>query len=122
MREYGFEKLLVWQESKDIAVIIYKTTQSFPSEEKYGLTNQLRRAAISVSSNIAEGSNRTTKNDQARFYSIAYSSLMEVLSQIIISRELGFIQKEQYENIRLKIESISNKLNALKNSTQRSNK
>ncbi len=122
MREYGFEKLLVWQESKDIAVIIYKTTQSFPSEEKYGLTNQLRRAAISVSSNIAEGSNRTTKNDQARFYSIAYSSLMEVLSQIIISRELGFIQNEQHKNIRLKIESISNKLNALKNSTQRPNK
>ena len=119
MREYGFEKLLVWQESKDIAVIIYKTTQSFPGEEKYGLTNQLRRAAISVSSNIAEGSNRTTKNDQARFYSIAYSSLMEALCQIIISRELGFIENEQYNTIRLKIESISNKLNALKNAIQR---
>lgn len=122
MREYGFEKLLVWQESKDIAVIIYKTTQSFPGEEKYGLTNQLRRAAISVSSNIAEGSNRTTKNDQARFYSIAYSSLMEVLSQIIVSKELGFIENQQYSNIRLKIESISNKLNALKNATIRLNK
>ena len=121
MREYGFEKLLVWQEAKDFALLIYRLTQSFPDTEKFGLINQLRRAAISISSNIAEGSNRTTKNDQARFYSIAYSSLMEVLSQIIISKGLGFIENEQYYTIRQQIESISNKLNALKNATQRPN-
>ncbi|PHR45608.1 MAG: four helix bundle protein [Fluviicola sp.] len=117
MREYGFEKLLVWQEAKDFAVLIYRITQSFLDEEKYGLTNQIRRATISVSSNIAEGANRTTKNDQARFYSIAYSSLMEVLSQTIISAELSFMTIENKDKIRIKIESISNKLNALKNAT-----
>jgi four helix bundle protein len=76
MRVYGFEKLQVWQDSKSLAVMIYKVTSTFPDDEKYGLTSQMRRAIVSVSSNIAEGSSRNTKKDQAYFYGIAYSSLV----------------------------------------------
>jgi four helix bundle protein len=114
MRKYGFEKLQVWVDAKELALLIYRETMNFPTEEKYGLVSQLRRAIVSVSSNIAEGSNRNTKNDQAHFYSIAYSSLMEVLSQTIISYELDYLPEDKYQQIRSDIEKVSNKLNALR--------
>lgn len=116
MRKYGFEKLNVWIDSKELALLIYKETKLFPTEEKYGLVSQMRRAAISVSSNIAEGSNRSTNKDQAYFYGMAYSSLMEVLSQVIISYELNYTSTEKYEQIRKEIEKVSNMLNALRKS------
>ncbi len=114
MRTYGFEKLQVWVDSKELALLIYRETKTFPADEKYGLVSQMRRAIISVPSNIAEGSNRNTKKDQAHFYGIAYSSLMEVLSQAIISHELGYLTTDKYEQIRNEIEKISNKINALR--------
>jgi four helix bundle protein len=70
MKTYGFEKLGVWHDAKNLAVLIYKTTDSLPSTEKYGLINQIRPAVVSVSSNIAEGSSRK-KKDQAHFYTMA---------------------------------------------------
>jgi len=93
--------------------LIYLKTNSFPLSEQFGLTNQIRRAAVSVASNIAEGSSRKTKKEQARFTQIAYSSLMELLSQIIISCELLFLNNEDYSLIRAKIESLTLKINAL---------
>lgn len=114
MKKYGFENLQVWVDAKNLALLIYKDTKSFPNEEKYGLTSQIRRAIISVSSNIAEGSYRNTKKDQAHFYGIAYSSLMEVLSQVIISFELEYLPTDKYEKIRSEVEKISNKLNTLR--------
>jgi four helix bundle protein len=116
--QYSFEKLDVWKKSKDFAVKIYRATQSFPKEEKFGLVSQLRRASVSVSSNIAEGSSRTTANDQARFYTIAYSSVIEVLNQIIISKELNFMSVENYTMLRSDIEEITAMLNRLHRSTQ----
>lgn len=116
MRRYGFEKLNVWIDSKELALLIYKETKHFPNEEKYGLVSQMRRAIVSVSSNIAEGSNRNTKNDQGHFYGIAYSSLMEVLSQTIIAFELEYLSTDKYEQIRNDVEKVSNKLNALRKS------
>jgi four helix bundle protein len=115
LKTFSFEKLQVWQDSKNLAVMLYRYTSSFPSEEKYGLTSQIRRAIVSVSSNIAEGSSRNTKRDQAHFYGMAYSSLTEVLSQILIAHELGFIDETQVNEIRSEIEKVSNKLNALRN-------
>lgn len=105
----------VWQDAKNLTHLVYKVTKDFPSEEKYGLVSQLRRAVISVSSNIAEGSSRISPKDQAHFYQMAFSSLMEVLSQIIISIELGYMHEE--EVFRLEISKISNKLNALRKSS-----
>jgi four helix bundle protein len=108
---YSFEKLEVWIESKKLTKDLYIITKSFPSEEKFGLTSQLRRASISVCSNIAEGSARTTNKDKAHFTIMAFSSAVEVLNQII----LGLINQRDYQALREQIESITNKLNALRN-------
>jgi four helix bundle protein len=113
IRKYSFEKLEVWQFSRGLVLEIYDTTAKYPSEEKYGLVNQLRRAAVSICSNIAEGSGRYTENDRARFYSLAFSSLMEVLNQIIISFDLNFIDKEKYLLLRSEIQRIGRLLQKL---------
>jgi len=86
-------------------------------DEKFGLSSQLRRAAISVSSNIAEGSTRLSKSDQARFYQIAFGSLMEVLNQLIVASDLGFFDAQLLSEIRNEIESIGSMLNSLHQST-----
>ena len=113
---FSFEKLDVWQISRKLTLEIYKITNSFPDEEKYGLTNQLRRASVSIVSNLAEGSGRTNKNDKARFTQIAYGSLTEVLCQLIIAKDLKYITNYKLDELRITIEEISNKLNALRRS------
>jgi four helix bundle protein len=114
--KFSFEKLDVWQDSRSLTKLIYEVTKSFPDSEKFGLINQMRRASISVSSNIAEGSSRTSQKDQAHFYQIAYSSLMELLNQVIISTDLQFLNENQESQIRNHIGKVSNKLNALRKS------
>ncbi len=101
--------------ARQIAVEVYKLTSDFPASEKFGLTNQLRRAAISISSNIAEGSSRRNSKDRRRFIEMGYGSLLEVLSQLIISRDLGYINDANLSHIRPEIEKLSNKMNAYKN-------
>lgn len=91
-------------------------TASFPNEEKFGLVSQMRRAVVSVSSNIAEGSARKTNKDQAHFYTTAYGSLIELLNQVILSLDLNYIESEQYSELRESISLISNQLNALRKS------
>lgn len=113
VRKFSFEKLDVWQKSKNLTVQLYKVTENFPDEEKYGLISQMRRAAISIASNIAEGSSRTGNRDQARFYVQAYSSAIELLNQLIISHELNFLQNDQYMKLREEIETITRMLNSL---------
>lgn len=110
---YAFEKLEVWQKSRSLAKKIYDLTSRFPAEEKYGLTTQLRRASVSVSSNIAEGSTRWGKRDKARFYEIAYGSLIEVMNQLILSADLGFINEDELDVIKPQIAEISRMLDAL---------
>ncbi len=114
MYVYSFEKLEVWKESKKLTKIIYQITSSYPENEKFGLTSQLKRASISVCSNLAESSARITQKDKAYFSTMAYSSLIEVLNQIIISYELDFINESDYLNFRNLIESLSNKINSLR--------
>lgn len=114
--KYCFEKLKVWQNSRQLTAIIYEITKSFPKEERYCLVDQIRRAIISVSSNLAEGSSRNSARDQAHFTNLAYSSLMEVLNQLYISNDLNYITGEVFSELKNKISEISNQLNALRNS------
>lgn len=117
MKEYQFpfEKLAIWQESRIMVSKIYKATASFPKEEQFGLTAQIRRAIVSVASNIAEGESRLGQKDQLRFLVIAYSSLMEVLNQLILATDLQMLQEIQLKELRDDIGSLSNKINALYN-------
>ncbi|MEX2596475.1 MAG: four helix bundle protein [Salibacteraceae bacterium] len=113
MKVYSFEKLDVWNKAADFVCELYKVTRKFPSEEKYGLTSQLRRAAVSIASNIAEGSSRKSKKDQSRFYVIAYSSTIEVINQLIIAKRLEYLQQEEYENLRKQMEEITGLIGGL---------
>ena len=122
MRKFSFEKLDVWQLSRKMAKTIYKLSQQFPDEEKYGLTSQIRRAIISVSSNIAEGSSRQSGIEQARYTEIAYGSLLEVLNQLILASDLGFISIEEVNKQRPSIEELVNKLYKLRLSQLNKNK
>ncbi|MFN3908673.1 MAG: four helix bundle protein [Flavobacterium sp.] len=88
--------------------------KAFLEDEKFGLVQQIKRALLTVSSNIAEGSGRTSKKDQAHFYQMAYRSLIEVLSQVLMSIELGYITPENELEIRHKIVKFSNKINSLR--------
>ena len=116
MKQYSFEKLIVWQEARVLVKSIYTITRTFPKEEIFGISSQMRRAAISICSNIAEGSGRTTKLDQAKFYKIAYSSLLELLNQLIISTDLAFITDSELIELREKIDSKAYKITSLRNS------
>ncbi len=116
MFEYSFERLEVWKESIELVKMIYDVTKSFPVSEKYGLTSQLRRATVSISSNLAEGTSRISNKDKAHFTTLSFSSAMEVLNQILIAKELEFLSEENYIEIRKKISKITNMLNSLRKS------
>jgi four helix bundle protein len=96
---FNFEKLEVWQKAIDFADVVYATSRAFPAEERFGLTNQMRRAAVSISSNLAEGSSRHSKTDFARFVEISTGSLFEVVSQAFIARRQGFLSEEQFGDL-----------------------
>lgn len=119
MKEFSFEKLDVWKRSKEFTLKLYHATSKFPDSEKFGLVSQLRRAAVSVSSNIAEGSSRKGAKDQSRFYVIAFSSAIEVLNQLIISYELNYLSNDTYTNLREDLETITAMINRLHESTHK---
>jgi four helix bundle protein len=112
----NFEKLEVWQKAIDFADIIYNETRAFPVEERFGLTNQLRRAAVSISSNIAERSSRSSKNDFARFAEIAAGSVFEVVSQAFIAQRQGFWSEDQFRQVYADAEELSRMLSGLRKS------
>ena len=118
MKIYTFEKLDVWKKSRKLVKNIYQITKSFPDEEKFGLTSQIRRASISISSNLAEGSARQSLKDQARFSIMAYGSLMEVLNQLILANDLEYLSQDKMLEMRPLVEEISNKLDKLTKSQQ----
>jgi four helix bundle protein len=113
---FNFEKLDVWQKAIDFADEIYNETQAFPGEERFGLTNQLRRAAVSVLSNIAEGSSRSSKNHFARFTEIAAGSVFEAVSQTFIARRRAFLSEAQFRKIYADAEELSRMLSGLRRS------
>lgn len=91
-----FKELLVWQHAHLLTLEVYRVTQQFPQEERFGLSNQLRRAVVSVESNIAEGSARNTSRDFLQFLFVARGSLAEVEVQLLIARDLGYISDEEF--------------------------
>lgn len=115
MYQFGFEKLEVWQDARKLTVEIYRLTENYPEREKFGLTNQLRRATVSVGANIAEGTTRSSAKEQAHFSSISYGSLMETLSHLVTSVDLGFITAEELAMLRNMIQPLSLKINNLRN-------
>lgn len=103
-----------YQAAKTLVKEVYALLKKFPKEEQYALCDQLRRAVISVPSNIAEGMGRTTDKDQAHFLEIAYGSLMETQCQLEIAFELGYITKEEFDNQDNAIEAIGKMLSSLR--------
>ena len=110
----SFERLEVWQQTRQLVNKIYMLTRDFPHEERHGLTNQIRRSVISISSNIAEGAGRFSAKDQKHFYNMAFGSIYEVLSQLILANDLGFINDEMLLDCRSKIKTISVQLSNLR--------
>lgn len=113
-KKYNYKNLTAYKESKTLVITIYKLLKKFPIEETYALCDQLRRAVISVPSNIAEGSGRTSAKDQAHFFEMAYGSLMEVSCQIDIAQELGYITKEDVDSVEQCVSTIAALLSGLR--------
>jgi four helix bundle protein len=111
---YGFEKLGVWQANRQFAKKLYKLTASFPKEELFGITSQIRRASISVSCNLAEGSARLGVKDQNRFYEIAFGSAVEVVNLLILCSDFGYVSEEDYDLLRSDMEKITYQINQLR--------
>ena len=108
-----FRNLNVYIKSKELVKQIYELLKKFPREEQFALSDQLRRAIISVPSNIAEGSSRQSEKDQAHFYNIAYGSLMEVFSQLDIACDLGYISQEEFNQLESLINEEAKMLSGL---------
>lgn len=113
LKTYSFENLLVWQKSRALTKEIYKLTSTFPKEEAFGITSQMRRCSISIPSNLAEGSSRRTNKDKARFTEIAFGSGLELLNQLIIALDLNYIEESKYLEIRIKLQEVTFLLDAL---------
>lgn len=108
----NFKELRIWQKSVDLVALIYKMTKKFPDDEKFGLTNQMRRCAVSIPSNIAEGHMRTTNKVFKQFISIARGSCAELETQSLIANRLGFITQQQYQELDEKITEVAKMLSA----------
>lgn len=108
-----FTDLVAWQESHALALMIYKITRKFPKEEIFGLVSQLRRAAVSITSNIAEGFSRISYAEKIHFYSIALGSTTEVQNQLLIARDIGYIDKEDFSLVDLQSVKAHKLLNGL---------
>jgi four helix bundle protein len=108
-----FRQLKVWEKSHQLALAIYKVTAKFPKEEIYGLTSQVRRASMSIPTNIAEGCGRNTDADFARFLQMAMGSASETEYQLLLSLDLGFLNKEQYDKLNTDVTEVKRMLASL---------
>jgi len=109
----SFTDLDAWKEAHKLVIMVYKLTKSFPEDEKFGLTNQVRRAAVSITSNIAEGFSRNGKKEKTQFYYMALGSLTEVQNQLLIGRDLSYIDEKEFAEIATKTVVVSKLLNGL---------
>lgn len=117
--KFNFENLEVWQKARNLNKIVYTLSRNFPATEEFGLCSQMRRASVSVSSNIAEGVSRTSPRDQIRFIEIAYASLMELFCQIQIAEDVGLAEDSFAEQLRPQIKEIAAMLSGLRKSIER---
>ena len=118
MKSYSFEKLEAWQHARRLSVWVYQITKKYPEEEKFGIISQMRRAAVAIASNLAEGTSRITSKDQCHFSTIAYSSTIELLNDLIISMDLLFIDENNYTEGRNLIEKQTYLISQLRKSQQ----
>ncbi|MDE6753337.1 MAG: four helix bundle protein [Muribaculaceae bacterium] len=116
MEQFTFEKLEAWQKARVLVKWVYGLIMKFPPTEKFGLSSQLGRAIVSVPSNIAEGSGRPSLKERIHFFEIAYGSLMESLTQLIIASDLGFISEHEVEEGRVKIIEVARLISGLRKS------
>lgn len=115
---HSFKDLRAWQEAHALVLEIYRMTRAFPKEELFGLTSQLRRAAVSVTSNIAEGFNRSSKKEKIQFYSMALGSLAEVQNQLEVARDIGYVNVETFSRAGARALTAHKLLNGLIKSTR----
>ena len=112
----NYRDLIAWQKAMDLVEMIYKATENFPKEEIYGLTAQIRRAAISIPSNIAEGQGRTSKKEFQNFLSIAHGSVREVETQVLIAQRLLYLPDDEVETVLKLAAEVGRLINGLLNS------
>ena len=115
-----YRNLKVWQKAVALATEVYRVTGSFPKEEAYGLTSQIRRSVVSIASNIAEGAGRNYQKEFAQFLSVAYGSAYELETQIIIGKNLNYLSASDFEVLEKSLEEIQKMLYGLKNSQRKS--
>lgn len=109
-----FQNLIVYQQAKELVKLVYALMKKFPSDERYALCDQLRRSVISIPSNIAEGMGRIAEKEQGHFINIAFGSLMEVLAQIDIAKDLDYITNEEYKQVESLVDEIGKMLSSLR--------
>jgi four helix bundle protein len=111
-----FKDLTVWQEAMNLVEMIYRQTKNFPKEEMYGMTSQIRRAAVSIPANIAEGNGRKSRKEYLQFLSIANGSVSELDTHLLIAERLNFLPKEIAEPLQTQLQSVGRLLSALRKS------
>lgn len=94
MKIFSFEKLIAWQKARELALEIFKVTKQFPKDELFGMTSQMRRCSVSIASNLAEGSGRSSMKDKSRFTEISFGSALELLNQVILSFDFEYIEEK----------------------------
>lgn len=109
----SFKDLQVWQEGHKLVIAIYKVTKEFPRDEIFGLTSQIRRASVSITSNLSEGFNRISTKEKLQFYYIALGSLSETQNQLLIAKDVGYIKPKVFDKIEIQTTIIQRLLNAL---------
>ena len=114
--QYSFETLKAWQEARKLVVSVYRLLDAFPKFEKYALCDQIRRAIVSVPSNLAEGSGRMSLKEQIHFIEISYGSLMEAYNQLIIAVDLNYIDEQNLNDLKPSIDTVARLLNGLRSS------
>ena len=105
----------VWKKAVDLTVRVYAATEGFPKEEKFGLTQQVRRAAVSIAANIAEGAGRKSRREFSRFLSIAQGSASEVETELLIAFRLGYIAEQEYRNLIVSLNEVGRMITGLRN-------
>jgi len=120
MKVKTYQELIVWQKAMDLIESVYKVSRAFPREEVYALTSQIRRAAVSIASNIAEGQGRRTTSDFLRHLSIAYGSLLETETQLLIAKRLRYLGNTNLEEVMKQTAEVGRLLNGLMASLSRS--
>ena len=110
--DYGFQRVMAWQKAHEFVLCVYRTTKCFPEDERFGLTSQFRRAAVSIEANIAGGYKKLSKLDKLRFFNIAQGSMEECRDYIILSRDLGYIDKQRFIELKELSEYVSRMINS----------